>query len=68
MNLNGYITRDVLSSTSKFKNLYDLNDGFYQLGYKYKEYDNYIPNDGKFTRRRFSYTTDPSDPNVKVIK
>ncbi len=64
MNLNGYITRDVLSSTSKFKNLYDLNDGIYQLGYKYKEYDNYIPNDGKFSRRRFSYTTDPSDPNV----
>lgn len=66
LNLNGYITRDVLSSTSTFKNLYDLNDNKYQLGYKYREYDNYIPNDGKFNKKRFAYITDPNDSNINA--
>jgi hypothetical protein len=44
LNLNGYPTKDVLSSLSNFKNSYDDNFKNYSLGWKYETYDDYIDN------------------------
>ena len=44
INLNGYPTKDILSSYSRFKNSFDDGFGKYNLGYKYEKYDDYIPN------------------------
>ena len=47
-NLNGFITYDVLSSKSYFRNGYDTNSKRYSLGSKYKKYVNYLENIGDF--------------------
>ena len=47
-NLNGLITYDVLSSTSKFRNLYDNNLVTYNLGVKYTKYVDYLDTIGDF--------------------
>lgn len=44
LNLNGYPTKDILSSISTFKNLYDDEFKDYSLGWKYKKYDDFIQN------------------------
>jgi len=44
LNLNGYPTKDVLSSLSIFKNTFDNDRRAYSLGWKYKIYDDYIEN------------------------
>jgi hypothetical protein len=46
--LQGYVTDDILESTSKFKN-FQNTENIYRLGTKYKIYENLIPNDGNFT-------------------
>jgi len=47
-NLYGYITYDVLSSDSKFRDSYSLEYRNYKLGTKYKIYNDYIGNSSNF--------------------
>jgi hypothetical protein len=48
-NLYGYPTDDVLSSVSFFRDSYTLDVKKYNLGNKYKIYNNYIGNSSQFT-------------------
>lgn len=41
-NLYGYITRDVLSSESSFRNSHNLSKSIYSLGTKYKIYEDFL--------------------------
>jgi hypothetical protein len=43
-NLNGYISYDVLSSISTFRDGFSTNTRSYNLGTKYKKYNNYLGN------------------------
>ena len=47
----GYPTKDVLESISSIRNAFDLNSRNYKLGWKFKEYTDWIPYDknGQFT-------------------
>lgn len=47
-NFYGYPTVDVLESTSTLRNGFDLNTRTYNLGWKFKEYTNYLENVGEF--------------------
>ena len=47
-NLNGFITYDVLSSNSIFRNGYDFNQKTYKLGVKYTVYTDYLEQVGNF--------------------
>lgn len=47
-NFYGYPTVDVLESNSTIRNGYDLNSRTYRLGYKWKEYTNYLDEVGEF--------------------
>jgi hypothetical protein len=47
-NFYGYPTKDILSSISEFRNGDDSNTTFYSLGWKFKRYDQFIPNNGEF--------------------
>lgn len=47
-NLNGFITRDVLSSDSYFRNGYNRNVTNYSLGMKYTKYVDYLGGIGSF--------------------
>lgn len=47
-NLYGYITYDVLSSISKFRDSHTLNSRTYKLGCKYKIYNDFIGDSSKF--------------------
>ncbi len=47
-NFYGYPTKDVLESTSTLRNGYDLNSRTYRLGWKWKEYTNYLEDVGEF--------------------
>ena len=47
-NLNGFITYDVLSSKSKYRNGYDGNTITYNLGVKYTKYVDYLDTIGDF--------------------
>lgn len=47
-NLFGYPTYDVLSSTSKFRDSYSLQQRSYKLGTKYKIYNDFIGDSSKF--------------------
>ena len=42
LNLYGFITEDVLSSESIFRNSYDLNNSNFSLGTKYKIYEDFL--------------------------
>lgn len=42
-NFYGYPTKDVLESISTIRNGFDLNSRSYKLGWKYKEYTDWIP-------------------------
>lgn len=44
MNLNGYPTKDILSSRSTFRDLISKDEKVYSLGYKYKTFKEYVPN------------------------
>jgi len=48
-NLYGYPTKDVLSSYSKFKNTTDSGIEYYNLGTKYKVYNDFLGDNGYFT-------------------
>jgi hypothetical protein len=45
----GYVTNDVLSSDSSFRDSFSLRKRTYKLGNKYKEYNDYIGDSGVFT-------------------
>jgi len=47
-NLDGYITQDILESKSQLVNKGDSASQTYNLGTKFKVYENFIDNDGKF--------------------
>jgi len=47
-NLYGYITRDVLSSISYFRNSFSLANSIYSLGTKYKIYEDFIGDASEF--------------------
>lgn len=47
-NYYGYPTKDVLSSVSLIRNGFDLNSRTYKLGWKWKEYDNFLVDVGNF--------------------
>jgi hypothetical protein len=47
-NLYGYPTYDVLSSSSRFRNSYDLEYGLYKLGTKYKIFTDFIGDGSEF--------------------
>jgi hypothetical protein len=47
-NFYGYPTKDVLESNSTLRNAFDLNSRTYRLGYKWKEYTNYLDEVGEF--------------------
>lgn len=49
-NLNGFITYDILSSNSYFRNGYDSTVNSYSLGVKYKKYTDYLEGVGDFTK------------------
>jgi hypothetical protein len=44
----GYPTKDVLESNSTLRNAFDLNSRTYRLGWKWKEYTNYLDEVGEF--------------------
>ena len=44
----GYPTKDVLESNSSIRNAYDLNTRTYRLGWKWKEYDDFLIEVGNF--------------------
>jgi hypothetical protein len=44
----GYPTKDVLSSISTIRNGFDLNSRSYRLGWKWKEYNNFLVDVGEF--------------------
>lgn len=44
----GYPTKDVLESNSTLRNAFDLNSRTYRLGWKWKEYNNYLNESGEF--------------------
>jgi hypothetical protein len=48
-NLNGFVTSDILSSLSYFRNGYDTNVKSYSLGTKYKIYQDYLDTIGNFS-------------------
>ncbi len=48
-NLYGYPTNDVLSSKSKFRDSYSLNNRIYNLGNKYEIFSDYIGDSSNFT-------------------
>ena len=48
-NLYGYITYDVLSSVSKFRDSFSTSIRNYKLGTKYKVFNDYIGDSGKFS-------------------
>ena len=56
--LNGYITYDVLSSKSNFRQGNSSKIEQLSLGVKYKKFNNFIPNDGLFTNA-FSSVINP---------
>lgn len=47
-NLYGYITRDVLSSISSFRNSHSLSKSIYSLGTKYKIYEDFLGDISEF--------------------
>jgi len=47
-NYYGYPTKDILSSISYFRNGDDLNIQAYSLGWKFKRYEQFIPDNGEF--------------------
>jgi hypothetical protein len=47
-NLNGWVTDDILSSNSYFRNNFDTNGKFYSLGTKYKIYTDFLETVGEF--------------------
>lgn len=47
-NFYGYPTVDVLESNSTFRNGFDLNSRTYRLGWKWKEYTNFLDEVGEF--------------------
>jgi hypothetical protein len=47
-NLYGYITKDVLSSISSFRNSFSLSRSIYSLGTKYKIYEDFIGEASEF--------------------
>ena len=47
-NFYGYPTKDVLESNSTLRNAFDLNSRTYRLGWKWKEYTNYLDEVGEF--------------------
>jgi hypothetical protein len=49
-NLYGYPTKDVLSSYSKFKNTTDSGIEYYNLGTKYKVYNDFLGENGYFKK------------------
>ena len=57
-NLKGYPTVDVLSSQSIFRNSYDLKYQYYNLGYNYKIYNDFI-GDGSYFSYPMSSTSIP---------
>lgn len=61
-NLYGYITRDVLSSISSFRNSFSLGKSIYSLGTKYKIYDDFIGEASEFNDP-FSTSTTPGLDN-----
>lgn len=48
-NLYGYVTNDVLSSESKFRDSYSTTERTYNLGNKYRIFEDYIGDSSKFT-------------------
>lgn len=62
-NLYGYPTNDVLSSKSKFRDSYSLDNKIYNLGNKYQIYNDYIGDSSKFTE--YFGTTD-SEINLLI--
>jgi hypothetical protein len=50
INLNGYPTKDILSSKSSFRDLTSTNKKNYSLGYKYKTYKSFIPKSNLITQ------------------
>lgn len=44
----GYPTKDVLESNSTIRNAFDLNERTYRLGWKWKEYDDFLIEVGNF--------------------
>jgi hypothetical protein len=56
-NFYGYPTKDVLESTSTLRNGFDLNSRTYRLGWKWKEYTDYLIDVGQFIDiNEFTYT------------
>jgi hypothetical protein len=50
INLNGYPTKDILSSNASFRDLTSTNKKNYSLGYRYKTYQSFIPKSNLVTQ------------------
>jgi hypothetical protein len=64
--INGFPTRDVLSSVSSFRKLSDNTIGTYQLGSKYNIYNDFIGN-STFNKSIFTGVADRSPGDSKFI-
>lgn len=58
-NLNGWVTDDILSSSSYFRNTFDTNGKFYSLGTKYKIYTDFLESSGLFNNLFSNESTYP---------
>lgn len=59
-NFYGYPTKDVLESNSTLRNAFDLNSQTYRLGWKWKEYTNYLDGFGQFIDiNEYVFNTNP---------
>ena len=65
-NFYGYPTKDVLESNSTLRNGFDLNSRTYRLGWKWKEYTNFLDGVGEFVDiNEYSYTNTENPSNVQ---
>lgn len=55
-NLYGYPTNDILESNSSFRDSFSLNNRKYKLGTKYKIFDDFIGDSGKFDNHFGTYS------------